>query len=297
MISASIIADSLNSANKSRITTFIVTLPRIVLAEWNTHRAFSRNSASSRAIPFEKMIEMVKTNPFIPLKFQKDHKGMQGTEFFEGAEHDLCVEDWLKARDSAVEAAINFRMSVTKQLRNRLLEPFMWHKIIVTATDYENFFALRDHGDAEIHIAEAAHKMLTAYNEFTPKILNPGDWHVPFGDKFDDKRMKDVVFYDSIKGAESFRLNIVEEVKRKVSVARCARISYNNFEGKDDYSADIKMCDKLFGSVPRHLSPAEHVAQAIEEDVYVGNFKGFRQYRYFFSDQNLSDPRVIKKWI
>jgi len=83
--------------------------------------------------------------------------------------------------------------------------------------------------------------------------------------------------------------------KIKVAVARCARISYNTFEGKDDYSADIKLCEKLFGGTPKHLSPTEHVAQATDNKDFIGNFSGFKQYRYFFNDQNLSDPRVIKK--
>ena len=65
MIKAEIIADSL-SPQGHRLTTFICVFPRIVLAEFNTHRMLSRNSASSRAIPFNKMLEMVKTNPFIP---------------------------------------------------------------------------------------------------------------------------------------------------------------------------------------------------------------------------------------
>lgn len=290
MIKAQIIADSI-APNGNRLTTFILDFPRIVLAELNTHRALSKNSASSRAIPFEKMLEMVKTNPFIPIKFQKDHKGMQGTEYYEGAEHDQCVHDWLAARDAAVNAATNFLFPVTKQLRNRLLEPFLWHKVILSGTDFENFFALRAHGDAEIHIADLAYKMLDVYNTSAPKILKAGEWHIPFGDKLDESRLENVL---------EERSGVVlpgdlEKAKVKVAIARCARISYLNFEGKDDYDADIKLCDRLFGSAPRHLSPTEHAAQAIEEDKNIGNFKGFKQYRYFFHDQNLTDSRVTKK--
>lgn len=178
MISAKIICDSLNPVG-DRLTTFVLTLPRVLLAELNTHRAFSKNSASSRAIPFAKMLEMVKNNPFIPIKFQKDHKGMQGTEYFEGEEEEYCIRDWLAARDSAVAAATSFKFAVTKQLRNRLLEPFMWHTVILSGTNFENFFALRAHKDAEIHIADLAFKMLEEYNGSVPKQLKAGEWHIP----------------------------------------------------------------------------------------------------------------------
>ncbi len=291
-ISANIVADSVNPKG-CRLTSFILRFPRIVLSEFNTHRAFSRNSASSRAIPFEKMLEMVKSDPFIPIRFQKDHKGMQGVEYYEGEEHEQCVRDWLAARDAAVEAATSFKLPVTKQLRNRLLEAFMWHTVIVTATDYENFFALRAHKDAEIHIEALAYKMLEAYNASEPKRLEPGGWHIPFGDKIDTERA--LRAYEDINGAivwPTVREQVIAQTKLKISVARCARISYLNYEGKDDYVADIKLCDRLFGSTPRHLSPTEHVAQCQDDDKFIGNFKGWKQYRYTFADQNLTDSRV-----
>lgn len=142
MIAAKVVADSKN--NNGRITTMVITMPRYILAEFNTHRMFSRNSASSRAIPFEKMLKSIGENPFMPMAWMKDHKGMQGTEFFSEEESKPFIASWLKARDNAVTSAIQLGKSgVTKQLINRLLEPFMWHTVIVTATEYENFFALR----------------------------------------------------------------------------------------------------------------------------------------------------------
>jgi thymidylate synthase ThyX len=143
MIQAKVIADSKNEYG-NRITTMVVTMPRFILAEFNTHRMFSRNSASSRAIPFEKMVKSVMENPFIPIAWQKDHKGMQGTEYFTNAESIGLVSSWLFARDKAVKSAKSLAYDgVTKQLCNRLLEPFMWHTVIVTASEYFNFFALR----------------------------------------------------------------------------------------------------------------------------------------------------------
>lgn len=178
-ISAEIIADSLNP-DGTRLTSFVLRFPRIVLAEFNTHRAVSRNSASSRAIPFKKMLSLVRTEPFIPIGFQKDHSGMQGTEYFEGFKSKLVRWAWLRARDFAVIGAWSLnRLGVTKQLCNRILEPFMYHTVIATATDWQNYFALRAHEAAEIHIQDLAFKMLDEYNKSTPKELQEGKWHIP----------------------------------------------------------------------------------------------------------------------
>lgn len=145
MIEAKIVADSLNELG-NRITTMVVTFPRYILAELNTHRMFSRNSASSRAIPFAKMVEMVKTNPFIPVAWQIDHKGMQGTEYLTAPIDVAMAHDlWLEGVKYAIKTAENLNgpVHVTKQICNRLLEPFMWHTVLITATEWENFFALR----------------------------------------------------------------------------------------------------------------------------------------------------------
>ncbi len=156
MISAKVVADSKNEFG-NRITTMVITMPRFILAEFNTHRMFSRNSASSRAIPFKRLIQSIEDNPFIPIAWQKDHTGMQGTDYF-GEEHSKMLNQvWLSARDEAVAKAeaLHFgigtihedktetNISVTKQMCNRLLEAFMYHTVIVTATEWENFFAMR----------------------------------------------------------------------------------------------------------------------------------------------------------
>lgn len=142
-IEAKIVADSKNKQG-DRITTYLLTYPRFIHGELLTHRVFSKNSASSRAIPFRKMVKMVETDPFIPSIWQKDHKGMQGNEYLTYTEANK--KDWLKARDYAVEYAENLNSGgegVTKQLCNRLLEPFMWHTILLTGTEFKNFFELR----------------------------------------------------------------------------------------------------------------------------------------------------------
>lgn len=293
-ISASIIADSINEQGQ-RLTTFVLVFPRIVLAEFNTHRMLSKNSASSRAIPFEKMVKMVKEDPFIPIKWMKDHKGMQGTEYFSDIEIDDKGLDinWLVARDNAVKIATELsNIGVTKQICNRLLEPFMWHTVIVTGTEWDNFFALRAHNQAEIHIQELAYRMLDEYNIGTPKKLKVGEWHIPFGDKFAHPDYENII------------------LRVKIATARCARVSYLNFEGKDDYDADIRLHDILLSS--GHMSPFEHCARAMSYDEmfdysrdvkektelgWSGNFRGFIQYRKMLQNENKTDNRVISKQV
>lgn len=327
-ITAEIIADSINEQG-DRLTSFVVTCPRIVLAEFNTHRMLSRNSASSRAIPFETMIQKVMDEPFVPIKWQADHKGMQGNTYLTGRMQDLADGRWLAARDAAVQQAkyLSRNIGATKQLCNRLLEPFLYHTIIVTASEWQNFFALRAHEAAEIHIQDLAFKMLDAYNKSTPKKLKAGEWHIPFGDRLDEERIYEMV--DDTNGdpdrfSEDAIEEAFEEAKIKIATARCARVSYLNYEGGDDYEKDVKLHDRLSGM--GHWSPFEHCAQAMTKEEYQshlrgevrlqqvtrhtkayetgdnpkaegwsGNFKGFVQYRKVFIGENKEDYRVEQK--
>jgi len=345
-INAKIVADSKNEFG-NRITTMVVTFPRIILAEFNTHRMFSRNSASSRAIPFEKMVKSVEENPFIPIAWQKDHKGMQGSEYFTFKPDIIdCEHGWLGARDFAVQQAkaLN-KLGVTKQLCNRLLEPFMYHQVIVTATEWENFFKLRcpqycylsDDGvtpiwfrsrkdfmnydskqseekkiclefdelgwrtinksQAEIHIQAIAELMWDAYNESIPKLLQAGEWHIPFGD--------DITIEGKMQlKPENIGLDNGIELDVKIATARCARVSYTvvGEEGKEpNYENDIKLHDRLLES--GHMSPFEHIGQAMNEEQinsesfnsddeddgswgWSGNFRGFIQYRKMLPGEN-----------
>ena len=149
-INAEIVADSI-SPQGHRITSFVLTYPRFIHSELMTHRLFSRNSASSRAIPLEKMVKMVEEDPFIPIAWQKDHKGMQGTEYLNEEEVERAELQWIQASKNAINSARMLNSNyfgvtknlVTKQLCNRLLEPFMWHTVLVTATEWDNFFELR----------------------------------------------------------------------------------------------------------------------------------------------------------
>lgn len=224
MTKSEIVAHSL-SPQKGELISILATFPRIILAEVNTHRMLSKNTSSSRAIPFPKMLESVKTNPFIPIAWQEDHKGMQGTKYLDPGFAMQAKIEWLKARDYAVMMGeqMNSSTYVTKQLCNRLLEPFMWTTMLITGSreGWENFFRLRcpnygegfkskkdyasdlaigaeenywhswsiidwlknNTGQAEIHIMELAEKIWDCVNESTPKELKPGEWHIPFEDK------------------------------------------------------------------------------------------------------------------
>ncbi len=289
---AAIIADSVTTRGE-RLTTFEVALPRIVLAEFNTHRVFSRNSASSRAIPVEKQLARVLDDPFMPVYWGINQSGMQAANTLDMQEERLAISEWLMARDYAVLASVmlvggidmlkddELRRRVTKlqttliyggkglptplhkQIANRLLEPFMWHTIIVTATEWSNFFALRASPMAQPEIQKAAHIMKSLYATHTPLLLGDNDWHLPLiqTDEFDLP---------------------VDDLK-KMSVGRCARVSYLTHDtGERDVVKDIQLHDTLKGS--GHMSPFEHVSRPMSEaefrsNAYSGNFRGWHQYR------------------
>lgn len=319
---AEIICDSKNEYGQ-RITTFKLTFWRVLLAEVNTHRMMSRNSASSRAIRFENMVKSVMENPFVPIKWMKDHAGMQGVEYFideylDGNNDALNLQDmWLQARNDMVKKATEMnKYGLTKQICNRLLEPFMYHTCLLTGTEFENFTALRAENMAEIHFQDLAFKMLNAMNESEPKQLKAGEWHIPYGDQFDDE-----VIWNMMEDLKLINLT-PRDVKIKIATTRCARISYlvPDGEQKVDYEADLKLHDRLASS--GHMSAFEHCARAMNEEEYdtnivmtnitdahincstlsleaskgwCGNFRGFIQYRKMFENENRNDPRLIKK--
>lgn len=275
MIKSEIINDSIDKNTGNRITTFILQYPRFVHAELMTHRVFSRNAASSRAIPVEKFIEDVKTNPAMPVYWGKNKKGMQATE--EVNDISSCESVWLDARNAAINYAIKLKeLGAHKQITNRLLEPWFHIRVLVTSTEYSNFFKLRCHIDAQPEIQDLAYKMLDCYTNSIPKELNAGEWHIPFGDKMDEDRISKLS--TEIQSSK-------DEIKRRISIARCARISYLNFEGKDDYNSDLELCKNLFESDPKHLSPTEHVAMNMSDLNSYGNFKGWKQARQFLETQ------------
>ena len=258
---AKILADSI-SPDGVRLTTFEVTFPRIVLAEWNTHRMFSRNSASSRAIPVEKMIKRVMEDPYVPSSWGKNQKGMQADVEVSAGDAAFARVEWLLARDMAVQQASSMvKIGIHKQLTNRLLEPFMWHTVICTSTEYANFFHLRDNAAAHPDIQTPARMMRELYEKHEPVAVGYNQWHMPL-----------VPDAAAIAMAKPQGTSDMVDALCKISVARCARVSYLTHDGQRDLQADIDLYDRLLES--GHLSPFEHVARPMTHDDFNDSQRG-----------------------
>jgi thymidylate synthase ThyX len=242
MITAKIVADSVNvSLRDKRITSFILTYPRFIHSELMTHRMFSRNAASSRAIPILKFIEDVLTDPAVPTHWGAKQKGMQADNEVDEETKIKAMLIWNEARDSAVSHAKRLNeLGIHKQVVNRLMEPFFHITTLVTATEYENFFKLRAHSAAQPEIRELAYKMQDAMHHSIPARKEMGEWHIPFGDKFSD--------------------GLSLEEKLKVATARAARVSYKTFNGEINYDEDYTLHNQLLAE--GHFSPFEHCAKA-----------------------------------
>lgn len=292
---AKMIEDSI-SPSGVRLSTFQLCYPRFIHAEAKTHRvlsnngeeyeqivltqdagfmsdkSLSRNASSSRAIPIEKMISQVRLNMAMPVHWGANQKGMQAREELTGPALEEVQQLW---RNAAFQAAsIAERMMVWnahKQVANRILEPFQWMHVIVTATEWVNFFELRDHGDADPNIHLLAKLMKAAQAESTPQLRASGNmyasqWHLPY-----------------VTAEERHAFNINPTYLAKISAARCARVSYLTHDGKaPDPAKDLELYDRLVGSRPLHASPVEHQAWPMPrglEDDFSGNFRGWNQFR------------------
>ncbi len=256
--SARVLLDSVSPAGV-RLTTLEVSFPRFVLAEWNTHRVMSRNSASSRAVPTSKLIERVETDPVLPIEWGRNKAGMSADDVLTEEEEAEAKRIWLSARDAAVAHARRMlALKVHKQVLNRVLEPFLWHVVIVTATEWENFFALRCAPNAQPEIREAALRTRAALEASTPQPVDYGQWHLPLVQP--DERSLDI------------------ESQKKISAARCARVSYLTHEGKREIEKDLELHDSLKSN--RHLSPFEHVATPAPDASFHANFRGWLQMRH-----------------
>lgn len=240
-ITAKVIEDSI-SKQDIRLTTMQLTYPRFIHSEVMTHRVFSRNASSSRAIPVAKMIEMVRTDPAMPIHWGKNQPGMQAHEELTGLELDHAKQLWKIAADEAADTAkYMVNLGVHKQVANRILEPFQHIHVVVTATEWENFFNLRNHQDAQPEIRALAIVMREAMDASKPKVLLDGEWHLPYV-------------------LEEEYSNTLANL-RKMSAARCARVSYLTHDGKTpDIDKDLELYSRLIDSEPMHASPIEHQA-------------------------------------
>jgi thymidylate synthase ThyX len=262
MFSARVLCDSV-SPNGSRLTTVEMVYARITHSEHVRHRAFSFNVASSRAIPISKVLREVISNPFVPIHWGANQKGMQAHFELTGFRRWACRTLWLQMRWAVVAVVwLMSKLGVHKQIANRLCEPYAWCTVICTGNDraWRHFFALRCHPMAEPHIRLIAEMTRDAIFDSKTTVLKDGEMHRPlFGVPGDE------LITDDLE-------------KMKISAGRCARTSYLTHMGLRDTQADIALCDKLIGDL--HFSPTEHVAVASSSGGNGGNFgAGWDQYR------------------
>lgn len=280
---AAVLLDSV-SPSGDRLTSFEVTYPRMVHSELMTHRVFSRNAASSRAIPVARMIQRVLDDPAMPVEWGKNQAGMQSAGFADDWTEERAREMWLCARDEAVRAAQQLSgLGLHKQIVNRVLEPFAWITVIITATDYDGFFrqrASRHSPLAQPELRYVADMMLELYDASTPDNLCYGDWHTPY--------IQPGEVFACTAPARSLDPPDVE-LRKQISVARCARVSYLTQSGVRDHDKDLELYERLVGASPLHASPLEHVATPIRPHTgiwkQVGNLKGWRQMRHTVESQ------------
>lgn len=276
MISADILLDSINPEGE-RLTTWVLKYPRIIHSELMTHRVMSRNAASSRAIPIEKMIKDVVQNPAMFEYWGSNQKGMQAGPPLEGAALVRAKEVWQEGADRAVYTAKQLsEAGLHKQCANRVLEPWFHITVLATINDYHNFFLQRAHKDAQPEFMVLAYRMLAKFLKSEPVFRQWGEWHIPFGDRIPDVYSQ----------ADQLR----------IATARCARVSYNTFDGEIDPQKDFQLHDMLLAN--NHWSPFEHCAMAQESlaidevtgaanFVDQGNFRGWTQYRKTFAQEKV----------
>ena len=318
MIKSTVVADSIDRRG-NRITSVLVTFPRIILAELNTHRMLSKNSASSRAIPFNKMVKSVEENPFIPIAWQGTHKGMQGNEYITSPDEiEPRINDWLDARNDAVKRAKYLdSMGITKQLCNRLLEPFMYHTVLITGTDdgWNNFFDLRcpqyEFNSDIIFKSKKEYIEYSNNNSFNKlKVndfsdiewlqINKGQAEIhmmalaeAIYDSFNDS-IPDLLtdghwhipfkhmIQPSFDDFDSKGFITEQGINRivKIATAMAARTSYTivGDEKEVSYEKLIEIHDKMLNQKPFHASPFEHCARVMTDWEYENYIKGKTPY-------------------
>ena len=291
MIEAKVIADSI-SEDRRRITTLQVKFHRFILSEFNTHRVFSRNFSSSRAIPTAKLLEQVRNDPAMPVFWGVNQAGMQAVKELTGLERTDATTFWKSAaEDAAFRSEWLSKLGVHKQVTNRLIEPFVWVHGVVTSTEWDNFFQLRCHPDAQPEMQALAYAMRDAMMDSIPKILKRGEWHLPY---ITDN---DIIAVGAIDVGRSHKNGLSSYALAQVSAARCCRVSYQKHDGTNPSVAeDLTLFEKLAGQVPIHASPLEHQAMAAYFDSKSNNFIGWFQFRHLWeAEQNMKDATAWRR--
>jgi len=273
-ISATIIAHSKSAVDGKEIITYELEYHRYIHSELMTHRTFSRNAASSRAIPVSKMIDLVRTSPATPIHWGKNQAGMQASEecnndvsmdwdyYNDEPVHGTPEDAWAEASSHAMYKAVCFNEAgYHKQITNRLLEPFQMIKVVVTATEWDNFFWLRFHKAAQPEIQELARCMLVAKKRSVAEVLQVGEWHTPY---FGNGYWKPEVTHikNEVKQPDcNLDMYSLEEAL-KISASCCAQVSYRKTD--DSLEKADKVWEMLTTDERIHSSPTEHQATPID---------------------------------
>jgi len=255
-ISAKIIADSISPSGQ-RMTTFEIEYPRFILAELNTHRMLSKNSASSRAIPVKAMHAQINESPATPVYWGKNQAGMQAKAELEGSDLSMVKYLWGKAKEDALHwAAAMVGLELHKQIANRITEPWMTMKTVISGTEWANLYWLRNHADAQPEFRELASTMYAAHKASVPQKLKPGEWHVPYVNT--TRRVLDgELIYSDASG-----MDIPATEARIISASCCAQVSYR--KNDDSFDKALKIYKQLLESTPAHASPVEHQATPMD---------------------------------
>lgn len=256
---AKVVMDSISKAG-ARLTTVEVQVPLPVWNQFMAHRQFSRNAASNRAIPSKAIIEWVEMDPYEPLVWGKNCKGMQSWEELTGADLEKAKSVWRMHREQSLSAARNLNATgLHKQWSNRVLSPHQWIKAVLSSTTWANLFKLRLYHDVQPESHDVARRIYEAVSISEPVLRTGNEWHLP---------------YTTVEERNSLPI----EVLKKISTARLARVSYLTHEGVRDLDKDIELHDSLLKDT--HMSPFEHVAWPSEVfSMPSGNFNGWHQYR------------------
>ena len=314
-IVAEVICDSIAKENGVRYTTFRLHYHRFIHSEFMTHRLFSRCASSSRAIPVKKITEQAAINPATPIHWGKNQAGMVADEELDAqvpvtfitdegevVEHQATKrEAWFLAANEMVRYANAFsNAGYHKQIVNRLLEPWQYMNVVVSATEFQNFFWLREDADAQPEIQELARVMHQAYDQSEPQELSHGEWHLPY---IKTERINGKMHYYTMDGE-----HITLDHARDVSASACAQVSYRNLDTSIEKAN--KVVERLFKGRKIHGTPAEHQATPMsktewqmrmecyeklsaiqsvhnqfENVLFCGNVRGWIQYRKYFKNE------------
>lgn len=292
-----------------RLTTFKTHFPREILAEVNTHTILSKSASSSRAIPGQRLRDVIRDNLYVP-EFGSNQKGMQAGPPLDGPQLLAAQTIWKNAAFEMCNDAESLEiLNVHKQVINRLVENFGWTNQVITGTEWANFFALRTHPDAHPAFRTLARAMYIAYSHSTPKQLDYYEYHLPFVGQGKLPDLSEILMEDNfphgyISTAKPIGyIDCMTALYR--SVACCARVSYETLDGTPkNVFKDFELHQKLSKTQPKHVSPFQHQASPMSgefpPDPLKSNLRGWVQYRKTIPGENITEfsptPEEVTAW-